>query len=115
MSIVELDREESAVLSPLNPEQQIIFNAECYMREHGWCRHHLHNMAGEVCIVGALTFGSVESHNQAWLNTITIIEDALGGRGEDDMSPIPRWNDNVCKDEEEALAFLQRMRELATR
>jgi hypothetical protein len=31
------------------------------------------------------------------------------------MSPIPRWNDNVCKDEEEALAFLQRMRELATR
>lgn len=97
----------------LNEVQHTLLSAERWMREHGWANHANGVPSGPGCLIQSYLRADRYSgavYNQARLYILEAIwekQDACRTRD------ISVWNDNECRDEEEALSVLRRARELA--
>ncbi len=76
---------------------QSLLDAADYMQEHGWCTQQFEAPDGRVCLLGALQKFAPTS---TWEPAYRRLYDYFGAYPEE-------WNDNVCRNEEEAIAALR--------
>lgn len=78
--------------------RQVLFDAADYLHEHGWCQGHLTNDDGEVCVLGAVKLAA-QQHEDGVL-AIVLLKQYIG------VVAIARWNDEICRNQDEAIRTL---------
>ncbi len=100
-------------LDEINQNVTKLLEAKEYIREHGWCRFHLKEIAkGHVCMNGALwEVGGLMA--QRYL--VKAIDPAANPLKEfDNKHIVPDWNNAKGRTKEEVFAMFDKAIEMAT-
>jgi hypothetical protein len=81
---------------------QALLKAADFLEEHNWVKYVFHNGVGGYCMLGAIDYSG--GYKEFYL-VRHCIGDYLGIN-------ITRWNDDVCKSKEEAVAKLRELAEI---
>lgn len=109
MSVIVIEAPETTVTDEpevLNPAQQLLLGAEEYLLTHGWCPMAQNGDA--VCVLVAM------SHVRPVMTRATVeAMEALRAALPKGCSGIARFNDYYCQDQDEAIAYVRKAREIA--
>ena len=86
---------------------EILLRAADLIQREGWCKYRLQDTQGRICLYGAIIKATPKNQYNESTDGIRRLERYLKLRGPLEMVNIAVWNDNKCKNKEQAIEALR--------